>query len=170
MRSTLCFTCQPDGVKVESETLREVFTLRARNSNSLEMNPCAHRAVVCPASELHLLYFLRSLYFLKICKVVAARFLFDKIQIYPDTDRARRLLQLKLSDLLEGVAQEEADLAAVVARFAFTLVALRPVELRFDLPNAGYLLLLLVEIRTGELVSHGLRPEQTQKSLKVSIE
>lgn len=76
-----------------------------------------------------------------------------------------RLYWCKLTDLLEGVAQEEADLAAVVALFAFALVALGPVELRFDLPNAGYLLLLLaVEIRTGELVSHGLGPKQTHKS------
>lgn len=68
-------------------------------------------------------------------------------------------------DLLEGVAQEEADLAAVVALFAFALVALGSVELRFNLPNAGYLLLLLtVEIRAGELVSHGLGPKQTRKS------
>lgn len=75
------------------------------------------------------------------------------------------MFQCKVSDLLEGVAQEEADLAAVVTLFAFALVALGPVELRFDLPNAGYLLLLLgVEIRTGELVSHGLGPKQTHKS------
>ncbi len=75
------------------------------------------------------------------------------------------MFQCKLADLLEGVAQEEADLAAVVARFAFTLVALGSVELRFDLSNAGYLLLLLsMEIRTGELVSHGLGPKRTRKS------
>lgn len=68
-------------------------------------------------------------------------------------------------DLLEGVAQEEADLAAVVPLFAFALVALGSVELRFDLPDAGHLLLLLaVEIRAGELVSHGLGPTQTHKS------
>lgn len=67
----------------------------------------------------------------------------------------------KLADLLEGVAQEEADLAAGVALFAFALVAFGSVELRFNLPNAGYLFLLLsVEIGTGELVSHGLGPKQ----------
>lgn len=76
-----------------------------------------------------------------------------------------RMFRRTLPDLLEGVAQEEADLATVVALFAFALVALGPVELRFDLPNAGHLLLLLsVEIRTGELVSHGLGPKQTHKS------
>lgn len=67
-------------------------------------------------------------------------------------------------DSLEGVAQQEADLAAGVALFAFALIALGPVELRFNLSNAGYLLLLLVEIRAGELVSHGFGPKQTQKS------
>lgn len=67
-------------------------------------------------------------------------------------------------DSLEGVAQQEADLAAGVALFAFALVALGPVELRFNLSNAGYLLLLLVEIRAGELVSHGFGPKQMQKS------
>lgn len=71
-----------------------------------------------------------------------------------------RLCQLKLNDLLEGVTQEEADLAAVVALFAFALVAFGSVELRLDLPNAGDLLLLLsVEIRARELVSHWLGPE-----------
>lgn len=65
----------------------------------------------------------------------------------------------KTGDLLEGVAQQEADLAAVVALFAIALVALRPVELRLDLANAGHLLLLLgVEVGTGQLVSHGLGP------------
>lgn len=74
-----------------------------------------------------------------------------------DTDRA-----VSGVNLLEGIAQEEADLAAVVALFALTRVALGSVELRFDLPDAGYLLLLFtVEIRTGELVSHGLGPKQT---------
>ena len=68
-------------------------------------------------------------------------------------------------NLLKGVAQEEADLATVVSLFAFALVALGSVELRLDLPNTGDLLLLLtVEIRTGELVSHGLGPKQTHKS------
>lgn len=67
------------------------------------------------------------------------------------------------ADSLEGVAQQEADLAAVVALFAFALVALGPVKLRFDLPDAGHLLLLLaVEVRTGELVSHGLGPARTR--------
>lgn len=65
----------------------------------------------------------------------------------------------KTGDLLEGVAQQEADLAAVVALFAITQVALRPVELRLDLADAGHLLLLLgMEVGTGELVSHGLGP------------
>lgn len=82
-----------------------------------------------------------------------------------DTERASELLCCELADLLEGVAQEEADLAAVVALFTFTLVPLGSVELWFDLPNAGYLLLLFtVEIRTGELVSHGLGPKHTHKS------
>lgn len=77
-------------------------------------------------------------------------------------DKASRLFYCKLVDLLKGVAQEEADLAAVVTLFTFTLVPLGSVELWFDLPNAGYLLLLLtVEIRTGELVSHGLWPKHT---------
>ncbi len=75
------------------------------------------------------------------------------------------LFWCKLADLLEGVAQEEADFAAGVALFPFALVAFGPVELRFNLPDAGYLLLLLsMEIRTGELVSHGLGPKQTHKS------
>lgn len=65
----------------------------------------------------------------------------------------------KNGDLLEGVAQQEADLAAVVALFAVALVALRPVELRLDLADAGHLLLLLgVEVGAGELVSHGFGP------------
>lgn len=65
----------------------------------------------------------------------------------------------KTADLLEGVAQQEADLAAVVSLFAVALVALRPVELRLDLADAGHLLLFLsVEVGTGELVSHGLGP------------
>lgn len=67
---------------------------------------------------------------------------------------------------LEGVAQEEADFAAGVALFAVPLVSLaQPVEFWFDLPDAGQLLTLLltVEIRTGELVSNGLRPgERTE--------
>lgn len=67
-------------------------------------------------------------------------------------------------DSLEGVAQQEADLAAGVALLALALIALGSVELRFDLSNAGYLLLLLVEIRAGELVSHGFGPKQMQKS------
>lgn len=62
-------------------------------------------------------------------------------------------------DLLEGVAQQEADLSAVVALLAVALVALGPVELRLDLPDAGHLLLLLrVEVRAGQLVSHGFGP------------
>lgn len=69
------------------------------------------------------------------------------------------------SDLLEGVAQQEADLAAGVALFAFALIAFGPVELGLDLPDAGDLLLLLaVEIRAGELVSHGFGPERAQNS------
>lgn len=72
---------------------------------------------------------------------------------------------MQLADLLEGVAQEEADLAAGIALFAFALVALGSVELRFNLPNAGNLLLLFsMEIRAGELVSHGLGPKPTHKS------
>lgn len=72
---------------------------------------------------------------------------------------------LSRRDLLEGVAQEEADLAAGVALLAFALVAFGPVELRLDLADAGHLLLLLgVEVGTGELVSHGLGPEQTEGS------
>lgn len=72
---------------------------------------------------------------------------------------------VNLTDLLEGIAQQEADLAAVVALFALALVALGSIKLWFDLPNAGYLLLLLaVKIRTGELVSHGLGPKQTHES------
>lgn len=77
---------------------------------------------------------------------------------------ARLLLKGPNVDSLEGVAQQEADLAAGVALFALALIALGSVELRFDLSDAGYLLLLLVEIRAGELVSHGFGPEQTQKS------
>lgn len=65
--------------------------------------------------------------------------------------------------LLEGVAQQEADLAAGVALLAFALIAFGPVKLRLDLPNAGDLLLILaMEIRAGELVSHGLGSEITQ--------
>lgn len=60
---------------------------------------------------------------------------------------------------LEGVAQQEADLATVVALLAVALVAFGPVELRLDLPDAGHLLLLLrVEVRAGQLVSHGFGP------------
>lgn len=65
------------------------------------------------------------------------------------------------ADSLEGVAQKEADFAAVVALFAIALVSLaQPVKFWFDLPDAGQLLTLLLtmEIRAGELVSHGLRP------------
>lgn len=67
------------------------------------------------------------------------------------------------ADSLEGVAQKEADFAAVVALFAIALVSLaQPVQFWFDLPNAGQLLTLLLtmEIRAGELVSHGLRPRE----------
>lgn len=75
-------------------------------------------------------------------------------------------IRLKLTtanaDSLEGVAQQEADLAAGVALLAFALVALGPVELRLDLSDAGHLLLLLVEVGAGELVSHGFGPKQTQ--------
>lgn len=70
-------------------------------------------------------------------------------------------------DSLEGVAQQEADLAAGVALFALALIALGSVELRFDLSNAGYLLLLLVEIRAGELVSHGFGPKQNEYKVKI---
>lgn len=68
-------------------------------------------------------------------------------------------------DLLEGIAQEEADLATSVALLAFALIAFGSVKLRFDLTNAGYLLLLLsMEIRAGELVSHRFGPKQTHES------
>lgn len=66
-------------------------------------------------------------------------------------------------DSLEGVSQEEADFATVVALFAVPLVSLaQAVKFWLDLPNAGQLLALLltVEIRAGELVSHGLWPEE----------
>lgn len=71
--------------------------------------------------------------------------------------------QIGCVDSLEGVAQEEADLATGVTLFTFTLVPFGSVELWLDLPNAGYLLLLLtVEIGAGELVSHGLRPKHSE--------
>lgn len=73
-------------------------------------------------------------------------------------------------DLLECVSQEEADFATVVPRFALAQVALGSVQLWFNLPDARHLLLLLaVEIRAGELVSHGLGPKQTHKSLEGNI-
>lgn len=73
----------------------------------------------------------------------------------------------RVLDSLEGVAQQEADLAAGVALFAFALIAFGSVELRLDLPDAGDLLLLLaVEIRAGELVSHGFGPEHAHNGTK----
>lgn len=66
-------------------------------------------------------------------------------------------------DSLKGITQEKADLAAGVAQFALTLVTLWSVELWFDLPNTGHLLFLFtMEIRTGELLSHGLGPTQRE--------
>lgn len=72
----------------------------------------------------------------------------------------------RFEDLLEGVAQQEADLATVVALFAFALIPLGSVELRFNLANAGHLLLLLVEIRAGELVGHGFGPKRRGKDTR----
>ena len=72
---------------------------------------------------------------------------------------------------LEGVAQEEADFAAGVALLAITLFALpQSVQLWFDLPNTGHLLTLLLamEIWTGELMSHGLRPAEKTETVQPS--